>query len=164
MQCTACKVRLQVGVWAEPSANRQARYAWGVRVIYEPIRKRILFQVALCSAKGKARECAGRTMRIPCSSSQPHKINRACQAQNPTGAAIAQPNTARHNQEQAYACRLINHDMQHFNIRFAHALASKAGNTANGFFHIALYNTLARRKNLALHGQVVCSDSGIHCR
>ena len=93
-----------------------------------------------------------------------HKSSRACQAQSPADAANAQQTQHALNQEQAYAGRLVNHDMQHFNIRFAHALAGKAGNTANGLFHIALYNTLASRKNLALHGQIVRSDGGIHCR
>lgn len=67
-------------------------------------------------------------------------------------------------QNQAPARSLINHDVQHFNIRFAHALAGQTGNTADGFFHIALHNTLASGKNLALHGEIVRCDGGIHSR
>lgn len=67
-------------------------------------------------------------------------------------------------QDQAQARRLINHDMQHFNIRFAHALAGQTGDTADGFFHIALHNALASGKHLALHGEIVRGDGGIHRR
>ena len=96
-----------------------------------------------------------------------HKSNRACQAK-PGRRGKRAANTARPNLKQAqdYARTrsLINHDVQHFNICFAHALASQAGNAADGFFHIAFHNALARRKNLALHGEIVGSDGGIHCR
>ena len=95
-----------------------------------------------------------------------HKSKRACQAQtrqarqwrSKNGTSVDQAQA----QNQTQACRLINHDMQHFNIRFAHALAGQTGNTADGFFHIALHNALASGKNLALHGEIVGSDGGIH--
>lgn len=91
-----------------------------------------------------------------------NKSNRACQAKTGRRGKRA-ANTARPNQKQAQPRRLINHDVQHFNIRFSHALAGQTGDTADGFFHIAFHNTLARRKNLALHGEIVRGDGGIHC-
>ena len=63
---------------------------------------------------------------------------------------MAQANTARPNlkqaQDHARTRRLINHDMQHFNIRFAHALAGQTGNAADGFFHITFHDALASGK------------------